>query len=161
VNSPLALGSELPGFDFLDPGPLRHGDLELRLKDVCPSIASQVPTYRFEMRRQPGFTKVGKIEFRVGATTEIQLYSGNIGYRVDQSHRGNRYAARSCQLLADLAKRHGFRELWITCDTDNTASRRTCEAIGAEFISVVPVPETHPYYRAGSRAKCRFLWRLE
>jgi tagatose 1,6-diphosphate aldolase len=155
-----SISTDLPGFRFLDPGLLRDGELELRLRDVCPSIASRVPTYRFEMRRHPGALKMGRVEFRVGANEEIQLYSGNLGYRVDESYRGHHYAERSCRLLREFARRHGFTELWITCDPDNPASRRTCELLEAEFVDTVPVPESHPYFRAGSRAKCRYCWRL-
>ena len=49
--------------------------------------------------------KIGKIDFRVGNTRDLITYAGHFGYGVAQKHRGNRYAARSCQLLFPLAKK--------------------------------------------------------
>jgi tagatose 1,6-diphosphate aldolase len=44
-----------------------------------------------------------------------------------------------------LAVRHGLSELWITCNPDNIASRRTCEAAGAELVEVVDLPPQKGY----------------
>ena len=37
------------------------------------------------------------------------------------------------RLLLPLARRHGLQTVWITCNPDNWASRRTCELAGAEL----------------------------
>ena len=50
--------------------------------------------------------------------------------------------------------------LWITCNPDNLASRRTCERLGAKLVETVPIPKTHTFYQRGERAKCRFLLEL-
>ncbi len=147
-------------FIFLNPGHLQDGDLRLVLYETAPPMGARAPTYRFHMRRIYSTERLGRIELRLANTDDILLYVGHIGYNVDTPHRGHHYAARSCKLLTDLARRHAYSELWITCDPDNIASRRTCELAGAEFVSIVAVPEEHPFYKAGSHAKCRYRMDL-
>jgi tagatose 1,6-diphosphate aldolase len=55
-----------------------------------------------------------------------------------------------------LARRHGINPLWITCNPDNHASRRTCERLGATLVEIVPVPVGHTLYQRGEREKCRY-----
>jgi predicted acetyltransferase len=141
---------------FLDPGELRDGDFQLVLHETAPAMSGRSPAYRFQIRRMADGVKLGRIELRISHTDDVLLYVGHIGYHVDQPYRGHRYAARACRLLLDLARRHDFTELWITCDPDNLPSRRTCELAGGAFVSIVAVPEEHPFYKAGSYAKCRY-----
>ena len=81
------------------------------------------------------------INLWVGSTSHIERYAGHIGYGVHEEFRGRRYAARSVMLLLPLARRLGLDPLWITCDPENLASRRSLELAGAEFIEIVDVPE--------------------
>ena len=62
----------------------------------------------------------------------------------------------ACQLLFGLARRHGLSELWITCNPDNIASRKTCERLGAEYVETVSLPRDHVLYQRGEREKCRY-----
>lgn len=150
-----------PPFAFLKPGELIDGDLQLKLKETVHPMLGRAPAYRFDMRRLPDGSRIGRIELRIGMTNDLVMYTGHIGYRVDPAFRGQRYAARGCLLLAGFARQHGHREIWITCDPDNAASFRTCELTGAEFLGVVPVPKHHLFYKAGSKEKCRFRLTLE
>ncbi|MDE2727613.1 MAG: GNAT family N-acetyltransferase, partial [Gemmatimonadota bacterium] len=79
-----------------------------------------------------------------------------IGYSVDPPYRGRRLAARSCLLILPLARAHGINPLWITCNPENTASRRTCEIIGSTLVETVPIPPTDPLYRWDTKWKCRY-----
>ncbi len=146
------------GFQFYDPGRLVDGDLELVLDECYPGNPDRgwVPAYRFQMVRAGAGEEVGRIELRVGTTRDLVLYGGHIGYRVQPGRRGHHYAARSCRLLMPLARRHGLMTLWITCNPDNLASRRTCELAGAEFVEVVDLPKESDMYRLGEREKCRY-----
>ena len=137
--------------EFLPHGPLRDGDLQLRALSLNPT---DPPTYRFGMfvDRRP----VGSIDLRLG---EDEL-GGQIGYGVHPSHRGQGLAERSLRLLLPLARRHGFEHLWITCDPDNLASRRTCEKAGAVLQEIVDIPTHHEMYARGHRQKCRFRLAL-
>ncbi|MBT8495914.1 MAG: GNAT family N-acetyltransferase [Deltaproteobacteria bacterium] len=103
-----------------------------------------------------GRRMVGAIDLRAGTTDDIVRFGGHVGYSVDAEHRGARYAARSLMLLRILANAHGLDPLWITCNPDNIASRRTCELAGAVYVETVLLPETSDMYRDGDREKCRY-----
>ena len=145
-------------FEFHDPGQLIDGDLELVLAEKYPGDPARgyVPAYRFKMRLAGHDQDVGGIDLRVGDTPHLAMYAGHIGYRVAPEHRGHRYAARACRLLLPLARSHGLKTLWITCNPDNLASRRTCELAGAEFVEIVDLPPDSEMYREGDRQKCRY-----
>jgi tagatose 1,6-diphosphate aldolase len=89
----------------------------------------------------------------------MRRYGNDIGYGVRPAVRGRRFAARAVRLIVPLAVRHGFSELWIACDPDNIASRRTCEAAGAEF-EIVDLPPEIDVYREGARQKCMYRLTL-
>lgn len=146
---------------FLPVGPLHDGELSLVLADTesLDVFSGRVPAYRFEMRLRGIRGSVGSISLRLANTPHIVNYLGHIGYSVEPAHRGHRLAARSCRLLLPLAQQHGLNPLWITCNPDNWASRRTCELIGAKLIEIVDIPADNPIYLRGERHKCRY--RLE
>ncbi len=153
--------SSVEEFVFADPGKLEDGDLILELIARYPADPARgwSPSYEFEMRHVPDGVAVGRISLRVGDTERLRLYAGHIGYGVLSEHRGHRYAARSCRLLLPLARHHGLDPLWITCDPDNWASRKSCELAGARFVEIVRVPSTDDLYAMGQKWKCRY--RLE
>lgn len=100
--------------------------------------------------------ELGAIRLRVGSTRHIEMYAGHIGYNVHPAYRGQRYAGRSLRLLIPLAQSLGLDPLWITCDPENVASRRTLEVSGAQFIEVVNVPEDCVIHQNGHPRKCRY-----
>ena len=143
---------------FQDPGKLIDRDLQLVLTQRFTGDLSRnwSPSYRFNMTQLPGSDEIGNIELRIGNTEYLLMYAGHIGYRVHPPYRGHRFAARSCRLLIPLARKHGMRTVWITCNPDNYASRRTCELVGAKFIEIVDLPSDIDMYREGERQKCRY-----
>jgi predicted acetyltransferase len=143
---------------FYDPGVLIDEELELILieKYQGDSQKGYAPAYRFMMTLAGKRHEIGRVELRVANTERIVMYVGHVGYRVYSPYRGNRYAARSCQLMLPLARQHGLNPLWITCNPDNLPSRRTCEIIGAEMIEIVDVPKNMDLYKQGDRQKCRY-----
>ncbi len=149
-------------FEFRNPGQLIDDDLELVLVDERPGDHENglVPAYRFEMRFTGTDTKVGHIYLRVGDLYNLVMYGGHIGFAVLAEHRGHRYAARACRLLFPLARSHGIETLWITCNPDNVASRRTCEIVGGELVEIVDLPEDTNAYQKGERQKCRYRFQL-
>ena len=196
----------IESFQFLDPGPLVDGELELvaphvRWVDEVVAAAQHpltrrdapaesqttrqrlldglsaapggrqpadptrgfLPQYNFWMRMHDiplGPTAPlrigGGVSLRIGTSDPVEMYYGHIGYHVYPPARGRHYAERSCRLLLPLCRRHGLREIWITCNPDNFASRRTCERLGMQLVDVVPVPEDNPLYARGDREKCRY-----
>ena len=111
------------------------------------------------MRTVKKSEKIGAISFRVGNNDNTK-YGGHIGYDVIEKYRGNRHAARSCKLLFPLAKRHGIIPLWITCNPDNIASRKSCEMAGGKLVEIVDLPEENEQYQRGDRQKCRYRFDL-
>ena len=143
---------------FHDPGPLINSDLELILDEKYPGDPSinYVPAYKFRMGKVGLDGDIGRIELRIGNTHIIVMYGGHIGYGVHPEHRGHHYAARACKLLLPLARLHKLNPLWITCNPDNYASRRTCELAGARLVEIVNLPEGSDMYQAGERQKRRY-----
>jgi tagatose 1,6-diphosphate aldolase len=141
---------------FQDPGYLQDGELALRVREHMPADPARgwVPAYRFDMI--VGGQVVGIVDLRLGDTPAMVNHGGQIAYGVAAAHRGRHYAARSVRLLLPLARQHGFTELWITCNPDNWASRRTCELAGAELVEIVDLPPESDMYQEGDRQKCRY-----
>ncbi|MGA8740376.1 MAG: GNAT family N-acetyltransferase [Terracidiphilus sp.] len=136
---------------------LRQGDLELRLADYSVHAFHQVPTYFFRMMSVDRDEELGTINLRIGSTPHIERYAGHIGYGVHAAYRGHHFAARSLVLLRPLARSFGIDPLWITCDPENAASRRTLEIAGAEFVEIVDVPEDCGIRKYGGKLrKCRY-----
>jgi len=144
--------------ELYDPGRLIDDDLELVLMEKYPGdpTIDHAPAYKFKMTPVDQHEEIGRIELRVANTDHIVMYAGHIGYSVHPEHRGHRYAARACRLLLPLARRHGLKALWITCNPDNIASRKTCELAGARLVEIVDLPEDTDMYRKGMRQKCRY-----
>lgn len=145
-------------FELYDPGRLVDDDLKLVLYQAYPGDKRRgyVPVYRFRMTLVGQKHEIGRIELRVSNINRIVMYAGHIGYRVLPPYRGHHYAARSCALLFPLARHHALNPLWITCNPDNYASRRTCELAGATFVEIVDLPGDTDMYQMGERQKCRY-----
>ena len=147
---------------FLAPGLLRDRELQLVVTALVPAnpVEDFVPAYEFAMQVHGVDGSVGRIGLRLGDTEFLVKYAGQIGYDVDDPHRGHHYAARSCRLLLPLARAHRFQSLWITCNPENAASRRTCELVGAELVEIVDLPVDCSMYAEGERRKCGYRLRL-
>ncbi len=102
---------------------------------------------------------VGRCDLRLGSGYTIE-YAGHIGYSVYLPYRGHHYAAKACLLLFKQAKHLGMTELFITCNTDNIASYRTCELAACTFIGTKMVPSDHELYFQGDREKAIFIKHL-
>ena len=147
-------------FEFLDPGVLQDGELSLVVAKQIPAdpIKGYVPSYEFTMRVDN--QDAGRLNFRAQNTTLLEFVGGHIGYDVKEPFRGHHYAARACKLVVPLARAHGFKEIVITCNPDNWASRKTAERAGYEFVEIVKVPEDHEMYQKGEFNKCRYRLAL-
>jgi len=117
-----------------------------------------VPAYEFTVCKDG--EKIGEINLRIGYTDGL-YYGGQIGYGINEKHRGNGYAARACRLLQPVAKAHGMKKLLITNDYMNTASRRVCEKLGARLVRLGRLPEWHDLYQEGGRFSNIYEWSVE
>lgn len=134
----------------------RDEELTLELLRFELHAAHKVPTYQFHMIHSETREVLGNLRLSLGATPHLERYAGHIGYGVLPEHRGHHYAARAVRLVLPFAHKAGLNPLWITCDPENLASRRTLELAGAEFVEIVDVPEDCIIHRNGHPRKCRY-----
>lgn len=94
----------------------------------------------------------GSINFRyVPGTEDLPSHvSGHIGYAVVPWKRGRGYATAALRQILPVAAAAGFPRVLITCDDDNTASRRVIEANGGCFTG------KHPHAEREGRTKLLF-----
>ena len=147
---------------FLNTDFLKTDEIFLKLdRTVDPAETGRpdwLPAYHFSICLPDG-TEAGTCDLRVGHNQSV-YYGGNIGYTVLPEHRGHRYAGKACLLLFQLAKRHGLDYLYITCDPENTASRKTCEWAGGALEKIVDLPPDNDMYLEGERQKCIYRFSL-
>ena len=150
-------------FRFNDYQPFSDGEIEVVVSEKRPAYPEKgyVPAYWFDILL-PGIPgRIGQVDLRIGNTRHIVKYGGHIGYSVYPAYQGRHYAAKACNLIKPVALDHGFKTLWITCNPNNYASRRTCEILGCELVEIVDLPEDTDMYQRGERQKCRYRWDLE
>lgn len=131
-------------FPFLKTYDLKTDEIELRLDQTYEGDEEKgwAPAYKFSIC-SPNGVEMGFCDLRVGYSENL-YYAGNIGYTVYEGFRGHHYAAKACLLLFTLARRHGMKELIITCNPDNMASAKTCERVGGELIETAELPMNNP-----------------
>jgi predicted acetyltransferase len=152
---------QTPGPDDISTIEMADDVLRLQFVGLKRHPVHNVPTYYFAMLSVLTNEEVGSINVRNATSRHIDFYAGHIGYSVDAAWRGRRYAARALRLLFPFVRSLGIRPLWITCDPENVASRRTAELAGAEFAGIVDVPDHCIIFKAGHPRKCRYRIDLE
>lgn len=118
---------------------------------------SRVPAYRFAVCISG--EKIGEVTLRVGYTNDL-YYSGQIGYAIYSTHRGNNYATRATKLMLPIAKAHGMQKLLITNNYINSPSRRVCEKLGARHLRQARLPEWATLYKEGQRFVNIYEWSV-
>lgn len=139
---------------------LTDGEIQLRLQAAEEGDRERewLPAYHFAICDPQG-REMGSCDLRVGHNLSV-YYGGNIGYEIKEQYRGHHYAQKACLLLLPLAKKHGMEYLMITCNPDNYASRKTCEAVGCRLVEIVQLPEDHPMrLEDGETEKC--VYKIE
>lgn len=145
---------------FFDTSFLKNDEISLIRERTADANEKRgwVPAYYFAVYDREG-NKVGECDLRIGHNDNT-YYGGNIGYTVFPPYRGKHYAAKACKLLFELARMHGMEYLYISCDPDNIASRKTCEYAGGEFVETAILPEENEMRKNGEIAKCIFRFVL-
>lgn len=162
VDAPRLLNGRLKDFRFQTFTDLTDGELKLELDEHLQGdrAMDRVPAYKYRIVRCWDNQWVGDIDIRIGNTRQLVLYGGHIGYSVHDFYRGHRYAAKACLIIRRIAEYYDMPVLWITCNPDNRASRRTCELVGAELVNIVDVPAGTELFRRGDYKKCRYRWQI-
>ena len=142
--------------------PLADTEIELRLaREVSANPEKEwLCALHFNIVHIESQDTIGTIDIRLGYTLSLVRYGGHLGYRINPDWRGRHYAGKACKLLIPVALSHGMDVLWITCNPDNWASRKTCEWIGATLVEIVDLPPENDQYQDGERQKCRYRWIL-
>jgi tagatose 1,6-diphosphate aldolase len=144
----------------LYPNELQSPELVLEFQGYAPHRFLHEPTYHFWMIDPKTGGVAGRINLRNSHSDLVERYAGHIGYEVYEGFRGQRFAMRALEMLKPLAFRLGLSPLWLTCDPENVASRRTLELAGAEMVEQVLIPTDNVMYAAGAREKCRYRIEL-
>ena len=146
---------------FYDTEDLRDGEIRLELDRTCEGLPEKnwVPAYYFAICLPDG-TKIGYCDLRIGHNDRLYI-GGNIGYGIDEAYRGHHYAAKACRQLFRLARKHELGYVIITCDPANTASSRTCQLAGGEYLETADIPEDHDMYERGLRQVMVYRFDLD
>lgn len=80
---------------------------------------------------------VGSIRFRYYLNNKLKNEGGHIGYDIRPSERRRGYGTLILKLVLEKVIEKGLKEILITCDSDNTGSRKIIEKNGGIFIDEV------------------------
>lgn len=125
---------------------------------------SDIPTYKFAILNARSGLAMGYLNLRAGYSENITLFRGNIGFAIHEQHRGHHYAAKSCLLLVTLIQSLAMPEIYLTCNTTNSASRRSIEKLPVLFLGEVTIEKDSPYsefYPNEARRKLRYCWEIK
>ncbi len=106
-------------------------------------------------------TYVGQSSIRPELGTPYLItYGGHIGYSIRPSHRQRGYGRRILQLTLERCREFGLERALVTCDEDNTPSRRIIEANGGDFESGMLMDDiaARAEGRAGERVRKLRYW---
>ncbi|MFM6940968.1 MAG: GNAT family N-acetyltransferase, partial [Candidatus Planktophila sp.] len=83
----------------------------------------------------------GRLSIRHRLNEFLALVGGHIGYGVTPEFRGQGIAIYMLEYGVNFARELGIERVFISCHSENDASRRVIEKCGGEFAALVP----HPY----------------
>lgn len=148
-------------FEFKDFDYLTDGEIDLKIEEKTPSNEEKgyVPAYKYRITLHDSEDSIGAIDIRIGYNENI-YYGGHIGYSIKEACRGNNYASKACKIIKQIATAHGMDRIIITCNPNNSASRKTCEKAGLKFKEIVDLPPYNQLYQDGERQVCIYEWIL-
>lgn len=121
---------------------LKGKSIDLCFEKYSPEIPEKkfVPALDYKIVLHDTDIVIGHCSARLGMNEEI-FYVGNVGYGIDENHRGNGYAVEAVKLLLKVFKVNEVEKIYITNLPDNLSSKRVCEKVGAKFLGTFEIPE--------------------
>lgn len=123
---------------------LTDGEIMLKISGKYFGDEETLPFYYYDIFLSDRF--IGRISMRIGNNFS-SYYNGNIGYEIEENFRGNNFSFKACKLVLQVAKTHGMKEIFLTCDENNIASYKTIEKLGGKLIETTKPPKTYFAYR--------------
>lgn len=108
-------------------------------KETAPE--GLIPATQYIFVRESDEKIVGMLQIRHYLNDYLEKYGGHIGYSVAPGERRKGYAARMLQTGLDKCREMGIRNVLITCDEENEASRKTILKNGGVYESTVFEPD--------------------
>ncbi|MGL5753837.1 MAG: GNAT family N-acetyltransferase [Paraclostridium sp.] len=134
-------------------------DIVLQEKREGDDLKGFSPEYKFKVLLHNSDKIIGHINLKIGNIEKVVKYIGYIGYAINEEYRGNKYSAKACSIIKEVAKENRLDSIIITCNPDNYASRRVCEYIDANLIEIIDIPKTSDAYSLSETKKCRYEWK--
>jgi predicted acetyltransferase len=84
---------------------------------------------------------VGKLTLRRQLNSRLERLGGHMGYEIRPAWRRRGIAEEACRLGLLELKKNGLKKVIVTCDEDNSGSRRVLEKNGGRIVESYHLPE--------------------
>lgn len=122
--------------------------LKLSLIETVDGDNKVLPFYYWNIIEKETNSVIGAISLRIGKNYH-SYFNGNIGYEINEEHRGHHFAFLACKMLIPVAKYYNMNEINISCNYDNIASIKTIERLGGKLLEEVVPPKNYIFYYEG------------
>ena len=129
-------GLEVTRASLRDPGAFADycAFLLAQRQDAAPRPRAYVAATELWLAEGPDLEEyLGRISLRHELTEALHEWGGHIGYVVRPSARRRGHASAALAGMLEVCRARGIDPVLITCDVDNTGSRRVIEGAGGRY----------------------------
>jgi len=94
----------------------------------------KVPAETYFLVKTKDNTIVGMVNIRLVLNEKLKKFGGNIGYSIRPTERRKGYNKINLYLALLVCQKYGIKEVFMDCDKNNIASRRTIESLGGLLL---------------------------